>query len=425
MTELYPRLLEIFLYTSAIYLFCRKKELVLIYLPMLFFTRNLIELFFLRHIIWYALVSLFLVIAAYRSSVLKDVNLPAVLLFGYFTVLYILSGNMSETRSTYFAMVCLIAAFVIVPNLYRMRGRERIGKELHSMAACVIFLFIINTGFSSLMDYSPYELYGRDSGAVYGNMQPTTFMLIPLALAIYLMRDFRHIAIWKLIVALIALALLVLTFRRTVQFTAALAILAFLVVMIFRGDQKQVAITCFVSVLAIGSILSFTEFRTQFMNRYEMRFGDQDLVKEEEGRITDHKMVYRDVFVHGRYSMLFGHSFFNSAGNYGGGVQGERTLHPDIPVLMHASGLIGVGLYLAMVFKGFRQSWKESHDLADKTLWFFCLGTFLTFTFAGRITEESYAIGFVVLLLLPVAGPRTDEQAEEEIEEESLVEQPA
>lgn len=425
--ELYPRILEVFLYVAALYLFFKKQDLIILYLPLLFFTRNLIDEFFVRQLIWYGLVTLALIFAAYRAGFIKNLNLAAVLLFVYLTILYIFSSSLSGTRSTYFSMVCFIASFVILPNLYEKYGKEAIWSELSRMALGILLIFVVNTLLCTATGYAPYQIYGRTTGVLYGNMGPTSFMALPIALFIYLSHNTDRTSIIRIVVSILALGLMILSFRRTVQFAAILAVLSYLSLLTLEGGKKRFALTALAMVLIGGLAFTFTGFQVQFNERYESRFGEEEFVATDEGRFTDHTMVFEDMFIHGRYSMLFGHSFFNSAGNYAGGSRGDRPLHPDIPVILHASGTIGLVLYAIMVVRGFRQSLRSSYVATDKVIWFFCLGVFSIYTFSGRITEASYSLALAALLFFPVAGRRelileeVDEVESAEVMEEATV----
>lgn len=418
--EIYPRILEITLYVVALYLFYRKQDLIIVYLPMLFFTRNLIDEFVIRQLIWYVLVTLFLLFAAYRANFIKKLNLAAVLLFVYFSILYLFSDSLSGSRSTYFSMICLMFGFVTLPNLYAKYGKEIVWTELSKMSLGILLIFVGNTLLCTATGYAPYQIYGRTTGVLYGNMGPTAFMALPIALFIYLNYNVKRTSIVRVLISTLALGLMLLSFRRTVQFAAGLAIVSFLFLLVLEGGKKRVALTGLFMVTSAGLALAFTDFKAQFTERYESRFGEEEFEITEEGRWTDHTMVFEDMFVHGRYSMLFGHSFFNSEGNYAGGIRGDRPLHPDIPVLLHASGMLGLVLYLLMFLRGFRQALRNSTELMDYVIWFFCLAVFMTYTFSGRITEASYSLAIIALLFLPVGG-RHQRLAEEE-ERESPVE---
>jgi hypothetical protein len=400
----YPLLLEAFVYVSLVYFFIKKRELVVLYLPMFFFVRTLTEVFYVRAIIWYFLVLLIIGFSAFVVNPLRKINPFAVTLFLYFTGLYIFSHSFSETRVYYFTMLCFISIFLIAPNLYRKHGREVILHNLYKMSFFVLLLFLANSLFSTLTGYAPYAIYGRTTGILYGNMGPTEFMLLPVALFVFLLFRSRHPSAFYLVIGFVGFAFVLLSFRRTVGFAAILAVVAFLVLLLLQGNRRQLFSTIGVGAAIVIATLLFTDLGQQFEERYEARFSDRELIEADEGRFTDHEMIYEDLFVHERYSLVFGYGFFNSSGNYGGGARGTRSLHPDIPVIVHASGLLGLGLYFSMVGYGFWQSFRASTTYQDWVVLGFCVAVFSTFTFSGRITEASYAVGIALVLLLPLSN---------------------
>lgn len=392
------------MYASIFYIFYKKRELTVVYLPMFFFARSLTEFFYIRAIIWYFLVILIIGFACMVVNPLRRINLFSVALFVYFTGLYIFSHSMSETRVYYFTMFCFISIFMIAPNLYARHGRDVILENLYKMSFCVLVIFVVNSLYSTTTGYAPYAIYGRTTGILYGNMGPTEFMLIPVVLFVYLLFRARRPSALHLAMGFLGFAFVLLSFRRTVGFAAILAVLAFFVLLLLQGNKRQLFSTAGMIAAIVTLTLIFTDLDQQFGERYESRFSDRELIEGDEGRFTDHEMTYKDLFVYERYSLIFGYGFFNSSGNYAGGSRGSRSLHPDIPVLLHASGILGLGLYFAMIGYGFRQSVRASKTYQDWVVLGFCAAVFATFTFSGRITEAAYATGIALVLLLPLAN---------------------
>src|SRR6185503_2901979 len=109
-------------------------------------------------------------------------------------------------------------------------------------------------------------------------------------------------------------------------------------------------------VLAIGYLIyNNTDFMQEFKDRVELRKLDERELAEEK-RFIEYSLLYDDMFVYHAYSPWFGYELFNSAGNYGKGVLADRSLHGDIPNLLHSSGIIGVFLYLIMTLTAFWQA---------------------------------------------------------------------
>lgn len=406
----YSLILELFLYGSVVYFLFKKRDLVIIYMPMFFFVRNLIGEPVIRAIIWYAIVVVLIAYSAHRLNLIKKVNVAAVALLFYLSLLFLVSHDISDTRSSYLAIFSFISVFIVAPNLYTIHKKEEILHELWIMSYIVIILFVTNCVLSSLTGYAPRVFYGNTTGILYGNMAPTSFMLVPVALFIFLSSNLKKMSLVNVVLGFMAFGFLLVSLRRTAALAGIVAVLAFMALLFLEKDKRRfIRISGMVVLVAVVGVL-FTDLKDQFSDRYQSRFEGEAVVQGDEGRFTDHVMVYEDLFVDGRYSAIFGYGFFNSPGNYGGGVHGDRPLHPDLPVIVHASGMLGLVLYLAMVGGGFASSWSRARTPYEKILWLFCLAVFSIFTLSGRITETAYAMGLFLLLFLPVAdvqSPRT------------------
>lgn len=125
----------------------------------------------------------------------------------------------------------------------------------------------------------------------------------------------------------------------------------------------------------------------------------------EENRMMEFNMVYKDMFVFYDYSPWFGYELFQSEGNYGKGVFGTRTLHTDLTSIVHSSGFLGLFLYLMMVSVAFWQAWKKTYSKSQYYHFAFCSIAFLIYTVTGRYTTLSSSIFFYLLLFLSVSRP--------------------
>jgi hypothetical protein len=154
---------------------------------------------------------------------------------------------------------------------------------------------------------------------------------------------------------------------------------------------------------AIGYfIYNETDFMSEFKQRVELRkLDDRELA--EEKRFLEYDILYTDMFVYHSYSPWTGYDLFNSAGNYGRGVLGDRSLHGDLTNIAHSSGLIGVTLYLLMIGTAFLKSFRASSTYQEKLIILFCCATFLAYTGSGRYTEGAASVLQMLVLMLPVS----------------------
>jgi O-antigen ligase len=109
------------------------------------------------------------------------------------------------------------------------------------------------------------------------------------------------------------------------------------------------------------------------------------------------------MLVYHTYSPWTGFGLFNSAGNYGQGILGDRSLHGDIPSLLHSSGLIGLTLYLFMAGTAFWQAIRKTKRFQNVLIVLFCAGSFFVYTITGRYTETAASLLIFLILLLPLA----------------------
>ena len=406
MIAIYLITLEITLYGSAVYLFKKKKELAILYLPVHFFIyTSLLDDAILRNIFWYLMVTSMLAYAVYKCFHHRTMNIFTYLLILLFTYLYIFnSHSIVETRPQYFSIIWLAVAILIIPDLYAKYQKRRIISELNKMCLTLLVLFIMNSIVSTSFGYCPKQMYGAFSGVLYGGLYASQFNVIPVVLfALLVFSINREKSYMNVMIGVISFILLMLSMRRSVIFVAIIGICIVLFYLLYEKNIIKV-ISFVIMSIAIAFIITFVGIADQFVDRFESRFHSRALVSTDEGRFQDFILIYKDLFVYNRYDKLFGYEFFNAPGNYGLGRMRSRNLHSDIPVILHASGLAGLSLFLLMIISNFRYSWRFCDSDMDKSIFLFCTLTFVVFSFTGRITQTSYAIGVFLLLMLPVSN---------------------
>jgi hypothetical protein len=290
----------------------------------------------------------------------------------------------------------------IITALYKKYPAEVIYKELSQAALLILILFITNSMAATVYKFAPAEMYGIKSGILYGNLYAAAFNTMPLAIFVVFNRGINEKKLLYLGVSLVAFFLVLLSLRRTVMALSALAILINLMTMLTR-EKAKVLIMGLVLLGAIGYfVYSQTDFMGEFKQRVELRkLDDRDLA--EEKRFLEYDLLYNDMFVYHDYSPWFGYDLFNSSGNYGKGILGDRSLHGDLTNITHSSGLIGVTLYLLMIGTVFLQSFRASGTYQEKLIILFCCATFLSYTGSGRYTEGAASVLQMLVLMLPIA----------------------
>jgi hypothetical protein len=400
--ETFLKIVEIiFFYGLAIYLILKKNELAIFYLPVLFFVEKIIEAPSPAWL-YYGLMSLVVIVTTFRNGLFFRNNIFAFLLIVYFLFLLNKSDDLAQIRPFVFSVICLFILIAVIPSIYNKFSREVILHELSNASFLILVLFIFNSLASTIYKFSPMEMYGIKSGILYGNLWAAAFNTLPIALFVVFLKGVSERKLLYIIVSVISVFFIMLTLRRTVMGLSAFG--AVVCLMTLMTQQKAKMLLPIIGLIVITGYIIYnnTGFLKEFNDRVELRKLDQRELAEEK-RFIEYTLLYDDMFVYEAYSPWFGYELFNSAGNYGKGYLAERSLHGDIPNLLHSSGLVGVVLYLLMVGSAFWQAIKAATPYHDKLIVLFCAGTFLVYTVTGRYTEVAATLLLFLVLMLPLA----------------------
>jgi len=395
-------LVEIASYLFAVYLFLYKKELSIIYLPLLIFANSIIVPVF-SFSIYYALISLLLLTGINSNTSFFKNNIYAFLILLYFLLLLPKSEDVQSIRPFVFSTFWLFISIPLISTIYQKFERDEIFKEVSLCALLILILFILNVLFSTLYNYAPAEMYGITSGILYGNLYAANFNILTIAIFITALYLVRNKSLLHIVALILSLSFLLLSMRRSVMLTSCLGVMVVLMSFLAKKEAKKFLVFgCLILVVGYF-IYSSTNFMDMFQERYELRnLEEREL--EGEGRFMEYQILYEDMFVYNEYSPWFGFELFNSSGNYGHGIFDMRTLHSDLTNIAHSSGLIGVALYLFMVITAFYKSWHAKVSTNDKVIFFFCALTFVVFSITGRYTQVDYMILLYLILLLPLTN---------------------
>ena len=393
--------LEIFLYGFAIYAFANKKDLALIYLPVLLFTHIIINAV-VPASVFYATITLIILRVLVRHGHFYRYNIFAVLIAFYYLFLIPGSSDLELIRPFVFAVFWFFLSLPLINTIYQKYEREVIFKELTQAAFLILGLFIVNVLVSTAFKYSPQAMYGITSGLLYGNIYAADFNILPVAVFILTLGLMQKKNALYFLVLVVAFAFIMLTLRRSVMGQSIAGVVFAFIVSMAQQNIKKVFFVGLLTFFVGFVIYANTEFMSVFQERYELR-NLEDRALEEEARFLEYDLIYKDMFIYRDYSPWFGYELFNSWGNYGRGILGERSLHSDITNIIHSSGLLGLLLYFLMVATAFLQSFRKAATRRDKIIVLFCGMTFGVFTTTGRYTETGYMLLLFLLLLLPLA----------------------
>ena len=393
-------LVELLSYAFATFLFIKKKELAIIYIPVLNFSNVIIDQV-LPKFVYTAVVTGLIFYAIYKNQSFYRKNIFSIILVFYFLVLLTQSIGAPEIKWPHiFSVLWLFLIIPLISAVYQKYTRDVIFKELTNAAFILLILFIANTLVSTKFKFSPNEMYHITSGILYGNLYAAGFNSLAIALFIVLLRIVNERNIGYILVFVVSFLFVMLSLRRSVMGLSLFGVVVAAFALVTQAKVKMLIFFGFI-IVVMGVIFLNSSFMDQFQERVELRQLD-DRSLDEEKRFFEYDLLYTDMFVYKRYSPWFGFELFNSSGNYGGGVFAERSLHGDIPSVAHSSGIIGVLLYISMVITAFGRAFRAAKTNFDKLVIGFGALAYFTYTGTGRLTELSSLLLIILVISLPL-----------------------
>jgi hypothetical protein len=219
---------------------------------------------------------------------------------------------------------------------------QRLNKSLH-------YLILIYCVFTVLASLTKFGVNMYNTGIIYGvaHNQPDA-----VALALGLMLIFsKRLSLKKSskIIYLFALALLVLSLRRTpllIVLTASFFYFYYQTGVL--NKIRVIALTVPVAFLLIFALNYFgVELRLFAIERYKPHLSVQEKI-EEEGRVKDITLIIETL--DRRETAIWGSGYlFDTRGRYGlTGVLANRPIHNNYAEIIHGSGLVGLFLFLGI-----------------------------------------------------------------------------
>lgn len=409
----------IFFHGLALYCILKKNELAIFYLPALFFVDKVIGTPS-PAFLFYGFVSVIILLLILRNGLSFRNNIWGLVLAVYFLILLNNSSDLVLIRPYAFSVIGLFILIPVIPGIYTKFSRAIVMKELSGVCFLILILFIANALASTVYKYSPMEMYGITSGLLFGNLWAAAFNTLPIALFIVFLKGISERKILYILVSIVSFFFIMLTLRRTVMALSAFGAVIGLLTMLSQQKAKMIFVTLGLIVVTGFIIYNNTDFMKEFQDRVELRKLDDRSLAEEK-RFFEYALIYDDMFTYHAYSPWIGFELFNSAGNYGKGVLADRSLHGDIPNILHSSGLIGLLLYLLMTATAFWQALRASQRYQDKLIVLFCAATFMVYTVTGRYTEVAATLLIFLVLMLPLAKEEEPVQPDEQLSTEPNV----
>lgn len=393
--------LELFTVGFAIYVLIYKKELALLYIPVIIFSRIVITPL-IPASIYYSIVSFIIIYSIYKNTNFFRENFFSLLLIILYTFLLTQSSDLEIVRPSFFSVIWLFLSIPLIVSIYKKYSRDVILEELAFSSFIILAIFILNVLMSSLTGFSPKLMYGITSGILFGNLYATDFNILAFALFIILLYIISKRNPLYFLTFVISLAFIMLSFRRSVMGVSLLGLAVILFIFLTQKSIRNLVIFGGLTILISCVIVLNTNFLDVFVERYEQRkLAEREL--GEETRFLEYDIIYQDLFIYKDYNPWFGYELLNSAGNYGKGILADRTLHSDITNIIHSTGFIGLLLYLLMVLASFRYSLSNAITGTDKLIVLYCAAAFVIYTITGRYTSSESMLYLFMILSLPIA----------------------
>lgn len=399
-------LIECLSYLFSLYLFFKKGELAIIYLPVLIFSNNIIEPVFSASL-YYGTISFLILSGIVRNGAFYKNNVYALVLFFYFLLLLTRSADLAAIRSNAFSVFWLLISIPLIAAIYKKHSKETIFGELTISAFLILLLFVANVMMSSINHYAPARMYGIGGGILYGNIYGAGFNILALAVFIMALKLIMDRKLAYLLLVITAYSFIMLSLRRSVMLVSTIGIVVAMLTLLLRKEAKKFIFLAALGVLTGFLVYSNTGFENAFKERYELRKLNERAL-DSEPRFAEYELLYKDMFVYDAYSPVIGFEMFNSANNYGKGVFELRTLHGDLPGIVHSSGILGLVLYLLMITTVFKASFNAASSAIDRSIIFFAAIALVVFTITGRFTEGGSMLLIFLVLMLPLSRKDDD-----------------
>jgi O-antigen ligase len=393
--------IELSTFCFAIYILVNKKELAILYIPVLIFSR-IVATAISPASVYYGLIAIFIVYLVYKNPSFFKENLFSLLLIILYCILLTQSTDLETIRSSFFAVLWFFLGVPLISSIFKKYSRDIILKELAFSAFLILAIFILNVLMSSLNGYSPKLMYGITSGVLFGNLYATDFNILAFALFIILLYIIHKKNLIYFLTFIVSFAFIMLSFRRSVMGMSLMGIAIILFIFMNQKSLRNLIVFGGLSAVIGFVVLVNTNFVNVFIERYEQRkLAEREL--GEETRFLEYDIIYQDLFIYNDYDPWFGYELLNSGGNYGKGILDERTLHSDITNIVHSTGIVGLLLYLLMVFTSFKHSFSSAVTGPDKLLVFYCATAFVVYTITGRYTSSESMLFLFMILALPLS----------------------
>jgi hypothetical protein len=410
MITLFLIFMEVIYYAIFAYSSIFKKRIAILYVIPLYFIDRILYEPILPGFVRLGVIFILLIVCIKWNKKFYQNNGFALLLVFYLVLLNIFyTSDIVQAFNRTWIYYVLFISLPLIHHLFKKYKRDYLELELYKISIIVLFIYAFNVLASSLLGfYGDSPIYFIYSGVLFGNMSTTHFNVLPIALFyfVYYSNKNKYTQLY-IPFSIIIMILTIIPMRRSVIVVLIFFIISYIYILMHEVKMYKKAYYLSIIIISLFSILIFTNLGEVIIERYEQRgLQEREIVTLEESRFFEYVLIYRDMFIEKKYSPIIGYELFNSSGNYGNAILGERSLHSDITSILHASGLIGLGLYLLAIFKLIITSIRNVNYRYEFIFVIFGIGALVVYTFTGRITEMSSTLFMWVIFLLPVLNKK-------------------
>jgi len=332
-------------------------------------------------------------------------DLVLIILLGYSTVLFFFSSD--PGLSVRFGLRVFVA-LILFSIAYRANVNRDFLIKIVSKFPAYLVCFIVYTLLSNVLGFGMVTY--DDSSFITGFLFGSDLLIISFFI-IFVVHYRKEISVNKYLIygsVIISFLILLFTLRRTTVFVVIFGVF-FLNLSPKNFIKTAIPLSL---ILVFSSILIFQSelFQQRFQARSEKVSIDS---LEEELRYLETYIVLEEIFSFEDLSKsIFGEQLFNSAGYYGNGVFGRRIIHIDYWQWLNGSGILGLSIYLLLLFVIFIFYTKVKLPPKDKRLFLFLYVVQYIISFSGQMYIISFRALIFMFMGLLLASNRKKKQSQ-------------
>ena len=365
----------------------------------------------LRERIFYSFAPVFFIYAAMAGIVFDKKSIMSILIVGYyfiFIVVYVIKYYQRKkflTPMFFFIFYLFVLIFFSSEFAYSLKNFTKsvipllffpisyiivsdISKlrKLNRSMVLLIMLFVFNIIIANIFDLGKSQ-YGDEETIDIGNIYTTglnAMSYVLTALPLIFILNYKNRPFQRNIVFLFSLASLIIMIILLKRASLLALVVGYFVLFLFQSDKKK--LVKYLIIIALGLASLFPLYSNYFYERFEVREDRLQINSyEREGRYLEVFLVLEEMDILNKpIRTIFGREMFNSPGNYGYGIWGDRQLHDDYMRILNGSGFLGLFLFFLFNYYIFREFQKKRkivrrYKLLDKTLFNLLNSLFVSF----------------------------------------------